>query len=243
LNEITSITLDSQGTLQNAQEIFAAGGPVMPILLALSVVALTVILLKLYQFQRQGIFSKNVSNLAVSHWLTGNKQAAIATLSKSRHPVAVTCLTSMLGVIKPNMNNDKLREEVSRVGNKQINSLNSGLWSLELISTVSPLIGLFGTVLGMINAFKAMQVAGSQVDPSILSGGIWQALLTTAAGLAVAIPVVMVFKWLERTVNHVGEEMEDSVTQLFTSPSQNTEPSLKNNNSSLQQPLTTPSSA
>jgi len=243
LNEITSITLDSQGTLQNAQEIFAAGGPVMPILLALSVVALTVILLKLYQFQRQGIFSKNVSSLAVSHWLTGNKQAAIATLSKSRHPVAVTCLTSMLGVIKPNMNIEKLREEVSRVGNKQINSLNSGLWSLELISTVSPLIGLFGTVLGMINAFKAMQVAGSQVDPSILSGGIWQALLTTAAGLAVAIPVVMVFKWLERTVNHVGEEMEDSVTQLFTSPSQNTESSLKSNNSSLQQPLTTPSNA
>jgi biopolymer transport protein ExbB len=53
------------------------------------------------------------------------------------------------------------------------------------------LLGLFGTVLGMVEAFRQLELAGSQVDPAVLSGGIWQALLTTAVGLAVAIPAVL----------------------------------------------------
>lgn len=61
----------------------------------------------------------------------------------------------------------------------------------------APLLGLFGTVLGMISAFQALQEAGSQVDPSILAGGIWVALLTTAVGLAVAMPTSVVLSWLE----------------------------------------------
>ncbi len=219
MNEANTIAESSQYNFEAAQQLFNAGGPVMPVLLALSTIALTVILLKLFQFARQGLFSKKQTQEAVDVWLMGNKQQATALLSASRHPVAITCLASMTGLNKSGKNINTLREEVERVGNKQINSLNSGLWSLELIATVSPLIGLFGTVLGMINAFKALQLAGSQVDPSILSGGIWQALLTTAAGLAVAIPVVMIFKWLERTVNYVAEEMQDNVTRLFTSGS------------------------
>jgi biopolymer transport protein ExbB len=59
---------------------------------------------------------------------------------------------------------------------------------LELISTIAPLLGLLGTVLGMIAAFQALQESGSRADPAILAGGIWEALLTTAAGMAVAIP-------------------------------------------------------
>lgn len=217
MNETSAISENSQYSFQAAQELFIAGGPVMPVLLALSTIALTVILLKLFQFSRQGLFSKTQIRKAVDLWLSGNKQQATSLISNSQHPIAVTCLTSMSGLLRPDKKINTLREEVERVGNKQINSLNSGLWSLELIASVSPLIGLFGTVLGMISAFKALQIAGSQVDPTILSGGIWQALLTTAAGLAVAIPVVMVFKWLESTVNHVAEEMQDNVTRLFTS--------------------------
>jgi biopolymer transport protein ExbB len=68
----------------------------------------------------------------------------------------------------------------------------------------------------MIQAFQRLEMAGSQVDPAILSGGIWQALLTTAAGLIVAIPVVLAHAWLERKVERCGHGMEDAVTQLFT---------------------------
>ena len=217
MNESTQqIPINSQQTLQNASEIFSTGGYVMYILLGLSVIALTVILLKLFQFQYLNLFRKKMIKDAMAHWRNGEKQNAITIVSSSRHPISVVGLVAMRGLVKPHIDIDNLREEVMRVGNKQMNSLNKGLWSLELIAMVSPLLGLFGTVLGMIQAFKALQVAGAQVNPAILSGGIWQALLTTAAGLAVAIPVVMIFKWMERVINHIGEEMEDSTTQVFT---------------------------
>jgi biopolymer transport protein ExbB len=86
-----------------------------------------------------------------------------------------------------------------------------------VIATLSPLLGLFGTVLGMINAFQELEGAGNQVDPGILSGGIWLALMTTAIGLAVAIPSVLAHNWLDRRVERHERFMESSVTQVFTS--------------------------
>ena len=75
--------------------------------------------------------------------------------------------------------------------------LERGFRFLDTVAQVAPLLGLFGTVLGMIEAFQALQSAGSQVDPSLLAGGIWVALLTTAAGLAVAMPASVVLSWFE----------------------------------------------
>ncbi len=72
-----------------------------------------------------------------------------------------------------------------------------GFRLLDAVVQVAPLLGLFGTVLGMIEAFQALQDAGSQVDPSILAGGIWVALLTTAVGLVVAMPTSAVLNWFE----------------------------------------------
>lgn len=197
-------------------DMFQAGGPVMYILLGLSIIALSVIILKLYQFQYVGLNRKKNLNEALTQWINRDHQSALSTLSNSKNPVAVVCKTAMQGLARKNNYHEIVREETSRVGNNQINSLNKGLWSLELIAMVSPLLGLFGTVLGMIEAFKALELAGNQVNPAILSGGIWQALMTTAAGLAVAIPVLMIYKWIERKIISVGEEMEDTVTKLFT---------------------------
>jgi len=75
--------------------------------------------------------------------------------------------------------------------------LERGFRFLDSVAQLSPLMGLFGTVLGMISAFQALQDAGSQVDPSILAGGIWVALMTTAVGLAVAMPTSVVLSWFE----------------------------------------------
>jgi biopolymer transport protein ExbB len=75
--------------------------------------------------------------------------------------------------------------------------LEHGFRFLDTVAQIAPLLGLFGTVLGMIDAFRALQDAGSQVDPSILAGGIWVALLTTAVGLAVAMPTSALLSWLE----------------------------------------------
>ena len=78
------------------------------------------------------------------------------------------------------------------------------------------MLGLFGTVLGMIKAFQRLEEAGSQVNPAILSGGIWEALLTTAAGLAVAIPAVAALNWLESKLDRLTHHMEDGLTRVFT---------------------------
>ena len=109
-----------------------------------------------------------------------------------------------------------LREELERVASFRLNQLKLLLRPLEVIANLAPLLGLLGTVLGMIVAFQNMEAAGSRVDPSVLSGGIWQALLTTAVGLAVAIPTVAVHSWLERRVERVAAAINDAVTQVFT---------------------------
>ena len=110
----------------------------------------------------------------------------------------------------------KVREEVARYGEEVLSILRSWLRPLEVIASLAPLLGLFGTVLGMIEAFQQLEAAGNQVNPAILSGGIWQALLTTAVGLAVAIPVVAVLSLLERQVERTAHEIDNTVTQVFT---------------------------
>ena len=123
-----------------------------------------------------------------------------------------------------------LREEVLRQATAALETLRSHLRGLEVIASLSPLLGLLGTVLGMIEAFRRLQEAGSQVDPAVLSGGIWEALLTTAVGLAVAIPAVAALNWLERRIERFGHRLEDSVTRVFTarlhSPAMSASPTL-----------------
>ena len=80
-----------------------------------------------------------------------------------------------------------------------------------------PLLGLLGTVFGMIEAFQQMESAGKSVDPTVLSGGIWEALLTTAAGLSVAIPIVVCESYFRSLVERFKINVESSVTKLLTS--------------------------
>ncbi len=97
-----------------------------------------------------------------------------------------------------------------------VTRLGSYLRILEVIASLAPLLGLFGTVLGMIQAFQAMEAAGSQVNAAVLSGGIWQALQTTALGPAVAIPVTLAHSWFERRVEVTAATMQDHLQRLFT---------------------------
>ncbi len=87
---------------------------------------------------------------------------------------------------------------------------------LDLISQIAPLLGLFGTVVGMIDAFHKLQAAGDQVNPATLAGGIWVALLTTAVGLAVAIPVSMALSWFDSRIERQRQVLENALSALFT---------------------------
>jgi biopolymer transport protein ExbB len=205
----------SELVVNKVQEFMQVGGPVVWILTAFSVIALAIILIKLWQFVVTKPETSKHLNHALNLWKQGEARQAVASLKPSR-PVDELVIMAMTGLSNVNVELDTLKEELDRVATLRLNQLRAYLRPLEVIATLSPLLGLLGTVLGMIIAFQQMEAAGNQVDPSVLSGGIWQALLTTAVGLAVAIPVVMAHNWMERKVERVAALMNDAVTRTFT---------------------------
>jgi biopolymer transport protein ExbB len=192
-----------------------AGGPVMLILAGMSVLALTIVLIKLWQFARLQNGGAESIESALEDWQAGRCGEAVEQLARATNPLAGVVRTAMLGSLHAN-DPAALREEVERRAQGLLTALRSHLRGLEVIASLSPLLGLLGTVIGMIDAFRALEAAGNQVDPSVLSGGIWVALLTTAAGLSVAIPTVVALNWLERLLEGVTRRLEDQVTRVFT---------------------------
>lgn len=199
-----------------AEGLLDAGGPVVAILFAISILALAIVLLKLYQFWSARIGRRGFVAPALAHFSRGETDKALALLVTERNPIARVLDTAMRGRTRAGVTEATLREEVVRVANFHLERLRSYLRALEVIGTLSPLLGLFGTVLGMISAFKELEAAGNQVNASLLSRGIWEALLTTAVGLTVAIPTVAVATWLERRVDRLAHDMEDAATRVFT---------------------------
>ncbi len=115
----------------------------------------------------------------------------------------------------PRFSDAASREEAERIARGQILEARRGLRLLDVIATVAPLLGLLGTVLGMIAAFQALQTSGAQADPSVLAGGIWEALLTTAAGMAVAIPAALAHAWFDGVADRMAADLEDLLTRVF----------------------------
>jgi len=221
-DDAMSVTFDgasalfTQGGFEPAVSLLHVGGPVVAILIVMSVTALTIILLKLWQFSSLQLGSTQFVDGALAHWQAGRNGAALALLKSSPNPVARVMAIAINGCGQLGAAESTVREEAARVASAELEKLRSHLRGLELIGTLSPLLGLLGTVLGMITAFQQLQAAGSRVDPSALSGGIWEALLTTAVGLAVAIPTVAVLSALERAVERTQHRMEDALTRVFT---------------------------
>ncbi|MFW1677153.1 MotA/TolQ/ExbB proton channel family protein [Pontibacter sp. JAM-7] len=194
-------------------DLLQTGGPVVWILLGFSIVALSILLIKVWQLLLLQPERTTDVSMALNHWRKRDTETALTCL-KTHRPISALVATAMSH--RNHLNPELLQEELSRLAQKHLNQLRSLLRPLEVIATLSPLLGLLGTVLGMITAFQQMEAAGSQVDPATLSGGIWQALLTTAVGLSVAIPVLIVHAWLERKNERVAARMNDAVTQVFT---------------------------
>jgi len=197
---------------------FEAGGPIIYILTALAVIALGVALVKFVQFYRVGVGRNGFVHEIVALLRRREDEQALALLEERRSPVARVMVAALRGRRNPGMDDTVVREEVTRVAQAQLDGLERGLALLSLIATIAPLLGLLGTVLGMIEAFQQMEGVGDRVEPAVLAGGIWEALLTTAAGLTVAIPAAVFFTWLQRSVDVEAQRMEDGATQVFTAP-------------------------
>ncbi|MGK7652038.1 MULTISPECIES: MotA/TolQ/ExbB proton channel family protein [unclassified Roseovarius] len=176
--------------LESLRQIADLGGPVVLILLAVSVITLATVLYKLWQFSAAGVGRHKALKEAVAAWDEGDLAAALAALKQSKSYLAP--VIEMAFSARPE---DAKRLEAE--AESRFARLEGGFRLLDSVAQLAPLLGLFGTVLGMIEAFQSLQEAGAQVDPSLLAGGIWVALLTTAVGLAVAMPTSMVLSWFE----------------------------------------------
>ena len=99
---------------------------------------------------------------------------------------------------------------------KETEKMQRFMPTLEIIAQVSPLIGLLGTVIGMIDSFNELELGGSLVDPSILAGGIWTALLTTAMGLIVAIPALISHYFFDRKILLKHKSTEEFIHKLIS---------------------------
>ncbi|TDK45065.1 MotA/TolQ/ExbB proton channel family protein [Antarcticimicrobium luteum] len=194
----------------------ADGGPVIWAIAALSVATLTIILWKTWRLAGAGAWRRGHARDAVAAYERGDHAATRAILTHRGGPRSIVVRAAVAGrAEKP----DALaREDTLRVARNELAEAATGLRALELIATIAPLLGLLGTVLGMIAAFQALQESGTRADPGRLAGGIWEALLTTAAGMAVAIPASAALTWFEAVIDRMRRDIEDAVTRIFVAP-------------------------
>lgn len=191
------------------------GGPVVALLALMSMIALTITLFKIWQFRSAGVGRHGLAEQALSGDEDLTPQDVYTQLHNATSPVARVLTHASDKLWHANWSLAQAREDTHRVAVSQLHELEKYLRGIDIIAQTAPLLGLFGTVLGMIEAFSKLEQAGASVDPSQLAGGIWVALLTTAAGLAVAIPFSVIGSWFEGRIENERVAMETFLTEFF----------------------------
>lgn len=198
------------------RDFIAIGGIAMWAIAALSVATLALILWKIWALAWFGAFrGGRHTEAALKRWSAGDRAGARAALA-GRHSLRARLVSAaMTAASDPAMSDEDARDETVRIARGLLARARAGLRGVELAATIGPLLGLFGTVTGMISAFQALQEAGARADPATLAGGIWEALLTTAAGMAVAIPAQIALTWFDSVIDGLRHDMEDAATRVF----------------------------
>jgi biopolymer transport protein ExbB len=196
-------------------ELLAMGGPVMLVLTVLAFAGLTAGLYALFISILSSPRCGKQLDQSLADWKAGDFQRAHETLENSRNPLA-TLLGFTLKQRRIEKDDQALREEVSRRAQKLFTPFEPPLKLLEVIAALAPLLGLLGTVMGMMAAFSAMATAQGGADPNQLSGGIYEALTTTAAGLIIAIPAAAIAAWLDYRMRRQRQLVNDLLTQALS---------------------------
>jgi biopolymer transport protein ExbB len=191
-------------------EIIIAGGPVMWPILLCSVVGVAIVLERLWTLQPKRVIPRELTDriwkLVETRTLNDRHIDALAHSSPLGRVLAA-------GLANRERGRDIMKEAIEDTGRHVVHELERFLGTLGTIAAVSPLLGLLGTVTGMIQAFEAISAEGVG-DPRILSGGIGTALITTAAGLIVAIPALFAYRYLRGVVDLLVVDMEKEAMKL-----------------------------
>ncbi len=189
-------------------------GPVGIVLLVLSVYSLTLILLKIWTFWQAKLTQTRAYEAALDDFEAQGPNAAMRALGQDSHPIS-DMLRTGASLADAGASRPRIEADVRAVAADRLARLSRHNRMLELIGLIAPLLGLLGTILGMITAFQALQVSGAQADPAILAGGIWEALLTTAFGLTVAIPAIVAFNLSENRIDRLRQQASAALGRFF----------------------------
>ncbi len=192
-------------------EIFEKGGFLMYPIFVCSLIAITIFFERMFYLKSIKTKSKRfvlrVKNLVKK----GSIELAISACRKSPTPISQIMLA---GLMKFGRGRDEMKEAIEDSANQEIPVLERNLSTLSTIGNITPLLGLLGTVFGMVKAFNVIAVMGVG-KPEALAGGISEALLTTAFGLSIAIPTIVVYNYLSHRVDKLIRDMEINCVDLI----------------------------
>jgi len=192
-------------------DILNRGGWVMYVILFCSIIAFAIALERtVYFYLSRGRYRDFLIKLR-NHLSDGDIKGALDYVKNSRtYPgrIAFAYISNM------GADSEKFEEILHQTGSRELKLMEKRLPVLSATANLTPLIGLLGTVLGMIVCFQEIYTLGGQADVTALAGGIWEALLTTAFGLMVAIPVAALHHFFENLVNNRSDDMQHLISEL-----------------------------
>lgn len=197
-------------------EILVQGGPVVFLLLALSVISWLLIVFKAIEMIGTGSGEKS-RRRAFEAMENGQADVARNQFHAGRSP-ADRLSARAVELMQSGTARDQIEAELEWRAGEEQGHLHRFIRPLELIATASPLLGLLGTVLGMIEAFRDLSLAEGAANASLLADGIWQALLTTAAGLIVAIPALVASTIFSERAERATKNIETALGELLCDP-------------------------
>ena len=184
-------------------DIFDKGGIIVWILAGYSFIAMTILFERVIRFTFMGRPGRNTEHKL----LDALRQCQPDSIIDSMRGPEGRVLQGMLQASKEGIKD--LNRVAIRLGSFELNKMEKGFRTLSFLGNTAPLLGLLGTIIGMIKAFMVIEQAGGQVDAQALAGGIWEAMLTTGVGLAVAIPVLLLLHLLESAADKRAHSMRN----------------------------------
>lgn len=192
-------------------DLFIKGGPLMYPLLLGSILMLAVVIERSIILILAGIRSIDSSTKN----LVNNRQIKQAEERLKARRGAVPKLIKLL-LSKRGMPINDLEDQLSLEGDKILYRLSGKLHLLNLIGRIAPMVGLLGTVMGMVNVFKEVASVQGYANPSLLAHGIWEALITTAAGLIVGIPAIICYHLFNKWIEHIAFKMKHESEEILS---------------------------
>ena len=181
-------------------------------LAALSVLTLTVVIFKLMQFRRMGVGHHKLGETILDDWLNGRPDEA-QRKAQAGKTVLARVLGAVLSGLRARPGDPAYGEELGRqVALAELVQMGQRMRLLEAVVQMAPMLGLLGTVIGMIDAFGNLALSQQSTDPRLLAGGIWTALTTTATGLAIALIAYFVSSWLDGRIDDERQSIELAVS-------------------------------